>query len=225
MARKHARVPPNVHASFWPAKGSTWTWNAYSADGRRRVAQRSWNDPVTAQRKRFVEHRYDALGRRVLTRTQADSLCNVPEPECMSTMDRFVCDGDRLAHELRAKLPCCTHGWALEVEVTGGDFDGRIRDAHAGHMERPVLFWKDNGTAIVPHRKFRGMAVSGSDPTSGNPIVNMTWRGRDRGAYFGADTRVAPTIPTHWQGSLTDAQGDGTGQRYRRNRDFNRAAR
>jgi RHS repeat-associated protein len=214
----------NWNAPFWPSKGSTWTWNAYGADGRLRVSQRSWNDQVTAQRKHsFVEHRYDALGRRVLTRTQADSLCNLPEPECMSTMDRFVWDGDQLAHELRAKLPYFTHGWALEVEVTGGDFYGRIRYAHAGDMDRPVLFWKDNNTPIVPHWNFRGMAVSGSDPTSGNAIVNMTWPGRDRGAYFGADTRITPTIPTHWQGSLTDAQGDGTGQLYRRNRYFNPA--
>jgi RHS repeat-associated protein len=107
--------------------------------------------------------------------------------------------------------------------VTGGDFYGRIRYAHAGDMDRPVLFWKDNGTPIVPHWNFRGMAVAGSDPTSGNPLQNMSWPGRDRGAYFGADTRVTPTIPTHWQGSLTDAQGDGTGQLYRRNRYFNPA--
>jgi RHS repeat-associated protein len=139
----------------------------------------------------------------------------------MSTMDRFVWDGDQLAHELRAKLPYFTHGWGLEVEVTLGDFYGRIRYAHAGDMDRPVLIWKDLNTPFVPHWNFRGMAVAGSDPTSGNPLQNMSWPGRDRGAYFGADTRITPTIPTHWQGSLTDAQGDGTGQLYRRNRYFN----
>jgi RHS repeat-associated protein len=212
----------NWNAPFWPSKGTTWTWNAYGADERLRVAQRSWNDVVTGQRKHsFVEHRYDALGRRVLTRTQADSACTLPEPECMSTMDRFVWDGDQLLIELRAKMPYTTHGWSLEVEESGGNFYGKIRYAHADDMDRPVLFWQDNGTAIVPHWNFRGMAVWGSDPISGTPLQNMSWPGRDRGAYFGADTRITPTIPTHWQGSLTDGQGDGTGLLYRRNRYFN----
>jgi hypothetical protein len=59
----------------------------------------------------WEEYRYDALRRRVLTRTQRpNTICNVAN--CYSSITRFIWDGDQLALELRAPgAPAVTMPW------------------------------------------------------------------------------------------------------------------
>ena len=57
--------------------GREWDWNVYGADERLRVSQHSFLDstvaPEATLRTVFIENRYDALGRRVLTESRWDS--------------------------------------------------------------------------------------------------------------------------------------------------------
>jgi RHS repeat-associated protein len=73
---------------------------------------------------------------------------------------------------------------------------------------------------MVPHWSFRGLAIAGTMADGTAPPVGLTWPARDRGAFYGADTHIPPTIPTQWWGNLLDAGGDAAGFLYRRNRYF-----
>lgn len=100
-------------AKVWQSQRSEWRWQAYGADGKLRVSQRDFYDGAGGKRVAFSEYRYDALGRRILMRTQVDSGCNAGLPACMSPMERYVWDGDQVLYEFRAEVPYSTHGGLL----------------------------------------------------------------------------------------------------------------
>src|SRR5262249_29247614 len=121
------RIPAKFFTIDWGRviEGTTWTWNAYGADEKLHVAQRTeWIDP-DHQRTVFTEHRYDALGRRILTRTRMDQYCDpaAQENACTWAIDRTIWDGDQIlaelrnmaAHEVVLPLPdICVDGIDLE---------------------------------------------------------------------------------------------------------------
>jgi RHS repeat-associated protein len=91
-------------AGFVPrVAGNEWTFNAYSADEKLAVAQRTFMVTEAIPRTVFVEHRYDALGRRVLTRTRWDQYCepSTTSDDCLSTIDHTAWDGDQVLMEYR----------------------------------------------------------------------------------------------------------------------------
>lgn len=210
-------------------QGSSWSRSFYGPDEKLRVFQRTGME-ASGMRTTFVEHRYDALGRRVLTRTQRDSTCSSLPPACLSTIDRFVWDGDQLLAEHRLEAPPSTNGEALEVEssygtLSGGgstaNFLGRIRYTHGPGIDAPLVVWQ-SGEALVPHANINGGYEAGSTLTGS--MISMYWPSRDQTAYYAPDVRAPRTSPTHWVGSLMDAQADASGLMYRRNRYYDPAS-
>ena len=96
----------------------------YSADGRLRAADRrtatlgalpGGDVPITLD---FDDHRYDALGRRVLTRTQRECVITTPTFLCgVSTIRRTVWDGSQELVEIQQPGHTGTSGAALENDT------------------------------------------------------------------------------------------------------------
>jgi RHS repeat-associated protein len=80
--------------------------------------------PFTLYKTYFDEFRYDALGRRVMRRSRANSACD--SLNCYSMMQRFVYDGDQLLWEISRP------GWDtvsvanLEADTTQVPVDSRL---------------------------------------------------------------------------------------------------
>ena len=162
-------------APHWASVGTGrgWTWNAYDGAERLRVTQQSQFDS-TGLRTVFIERRYDALGRKVLTRTRHDLDC-IPVPSlgiCMPRVERTVWDGDQELVEFRNagvvaqvdSVPPCPDGTAiencptgtggstryvqdnagLETEYSGGNMAGAVRYTYAGGVDDPLALWKTN---------------------------------------------------------------------------------
>ncbi|MBY0491920.1 MAG: hypothetical protein K2R93_18915 [Gemmatimonadaceae bacterium] len=58
-------------------------------------------DSLPGARGVWEEYRYDALGRRVATRSVRDSFCPTSATECRSYIERTVWDGSQLLYEMR----------------------------------------------------------------------------------------------------------------------------
>ena len=205
-------------------EGSSWTRSYYDAENRLRVFQET-GYPSTAngfpRRTTFVEYRYDALGRRVLMRTQRDTSC--VQTSCssafdkLSVIDRFVWDGDQMLYEFRAAADYSTHGVALESEITAGTYTGSVHYMHAGGIDQPLALWRDGNSGFIPHLSWRGgfEAVSRIDGT--DPQIYMP--AADREPYLGADVRQSsPREENYWLGSLVTGKMDLSGLMYMRNR-------
>jgi RHS repeat-associated protein len=192
--------------------GREWTWNAYAADEKLRVSQRSFIDE-SGTRTVFSEYRYDALGRRVLARSRWDQYCHGGfAPKCQSTLDRVIWDGDQILTELRSDGRSTS-----EAELTfGNDFLGAVRYTHGADLDEPLAVWKTDVGGLVPHRSWRGTyeAGSGLDGSS----LNVNWPSRTRDLFFAPDVRLDTIQATHWLGSLLEGKSEPSGLMYMRNR-------
>ncbi|MBX3134187.1 MAG: RHS repeat-associated core domain-containing protein [Gemmatimonadaceae bacterium] len=212
-----------------PLEGSEYAFYAYDALQRLRVSQRSFDR--STGRHLQTEYRYDALGRRVLVRTRADvQTCpdsvSALSGNCLSTMDRFVWDGDELLYELRSAGHAGAGDATLESTTapSGAAFFGRVRYVHAEGIDDPVLVHKDGSAAFVPHRSGRGTYETGTYVGSGTEVTGYHWPQRYAGVYHAPDARVSPPTATSWQGSLLDGKTDPSGLQYMRNRYYNPAS-
>ena len=186
-----------------------WTWHAYGADERLRVSQRSVADAQTKTRTVFSDYRYDALGRRVAVRTRWDPYCQRAQPECLSTIERTIWDGDQVLMELRTPA-------GSEVEYTWGNFTGAVRYTHGSGIDEPLAVWKDEVGGLVPHRSWRGTYEAGTpiDQSSGN----VTWPAQTQDVFHAPDARFDPIQPSNWIGSIVEGKTDPSGLQYMRNR-------
>lgn len=218
----HATLP----AGGWgrAETGSAFARNFYDAANRLRLSQRTVDGTV---RHTQIDYRYDALGRRILMRTRMDSMavCNGAthlEPPCLSTMDRFVWDGDQLLVELRAPGGYNVAPAALETQVGTGAYFGQVRYLHAGGIDQPLSVRKGTGTAFVPHASGRGGFEAGTY-VNGTEMQDYHWPARVAGVTLGADARLTAPAPIGWFGSLLDNKTDANGQLYMRNRYYDPA--
>ena len=189
--------------------GDEWVWHAYGADEKLRVSQRSVEDPQTHTRTSFTDYRYDALGRRVAVRTRWDPFCQRAAPECLSTIERTIWDGDQILMQLRSPA-------GSETEVGSGNFQGAVRYTHGGGIDEPLAIWKDNVGGLVPHRSWRGTYEDGT-PIDQNSR-NVTWPARTQDVFHAPDVRLDPIQPSDWMGSIVDGKTDPSGLQYMRNR-------
>lgn len=178
------------------------TRNYYRADGRlAAVDKRSclfrWNGSQwvcdftdapggLSARGTFEQHRYDALGRRILTRTRQDSACG--STACDRSIRRYVWDGQRLLYEIRYPAGGGSGPPAATVERdTGAVFGpghgvapyGRVAYTHGtGGVDRPLGMIRmgyatttvggDSYEAylepflVVPHTSWRGRFDAGT---------------------------------------------------------------
>ena len=215
----------------------------YGADQKLRVYDRHINlgsgsdDSRPGQRGVFEEHRYDALGRRILTRSRRHTTCTVTDAECASYVQRTVWDGDQILWEIRAKGGNTLDASYFENDATTGTASdgyayGKIAYVHALGIDEPIGVIRMNmsgltdGTLLVPHLNWRGLyeggnVASGAQQStcagaSNCPIVNWP------GAVVSIDgARPDPQAATSWMGSLIAQGRDGSGLDYRRNRYYN----
>jgi RHS repeat-associated protein len=197
----------------------TVTNSYYSADHRLAVVQRNSDQAGTAPS--WEEYWYDALGRRVLTRSRHQiPTCYYPL-RCADFVERTVWDGDQLLAEQRSS-------W---LDVIGGgapDF-GTVRYVHLLGIDQPVAVLDSRFPARVLHYNWRGLAEA-SSWTDGSPAdvelggsTKIAWPA-GQGVYM----RRAPPpggspVPT-WIGSLPENGQTGAGQLYRRNRYYDPAS-
>jgi RHS repeat-associated protein len=229
------------------------TWNYYDAEDRLRVLDRriclysgagcSAQAGAGEETSTFEEHRYDALGRRVFSRTRQDLDCTA-SPGCDNTARRFVWNGDALLYEIRA-LGHTGAGSAMERDTglalpsDGGKITGRVAYTNGPGIDRPLNFIRMNFSAgwngpeaIYPHRNWRGQIdrLSFVDGTfqrcKGEPGPPATW-GATLQDCLGAATPAsslsmiyggADRIAATWIGGQLDNMRDASGKLYMRHR-------
>jgi RHS repeat-associated protein len=225
------------------AEGTLWdaSLQYYSADQKLRVIDRfiglggASDDSRPGQRGVFEEHRYDALGRRVLSRVRRGTACSGGDPECASYVQRTVWDGDQVLWEVRAKGADTLSASDFESDATyGGSTDGyaygRVSYIHGHGIDQPIGVTRSHLTGysdvvLIPHANWRGLYEAGSTSggalqasCAGSTCPDVDWPG----TFVAIDGgRPDPQAGQSWMGSLIAQGRDGSGLDYRRNRYYN----
>ncbi len=230
VSRPQLPLPPSGPPTFVPDTiGHSFQWLMHGMDNKLRYAQKTWYGAGMARRTVFTEYRYDALGRRVLARTRRDSSCVVgsngnTEWDCLSTMDRYVWDGDQLLFEYRVPGGNAVSEEGLQWTVGSGNFHGAVRYTHAGGIDEPLAVWGGGAQnyGVVPHLSWRGTFEAGSDILTGARLESGTppwiWPNAYKDINLAPELRAPIPDPTRWLGSLIEGQIDFNGLAYRRNR-------
>ena len=216
----HVRTWPNRDGEWiWSTTGASWEWSVYGADERLRVTQRS--DRESGLRTVFTEYRYDPLGRRILSRTRWNPTCvrtaTTPTPACLSTIQRYVWDGDQLLYELRADGSESQTADALESPTSSGSFLGSVRYLHAGDIDSPLAIYSNTLGWVVPHKSWRGVYEDASS-LAGASESQIAWPSRNVDAYSAPDQRRPVIQESTWLGTLTTERAEPSGLIYMRNR-------
>lgn len=204
--------------------GHQWTWSTYDADERPRVVQQhrvlsAPSYPLTLQH----EYVYDALGRRVVVRTRADSIaCSAfqitdPEP-CQQSITRTYWDSDQVFREDRQPGGWQSSAAALDYVGGGSAWYGSIRTVTAGAIDVPLIVWKGDAQALVLRRNWRGN-VAGATQVAGTTLsYTPTWPAAITDIRYAPDAQLGSIPANSWWGSLALDQRDASGLLYRRNR-------
>ena len=175
----------------------------------------------------WEEYWYDALGRRVMTRTRHDmAYCmQTPSMSCPGFVERTLWDGDQLIGEERTS--------GLDQVMGGAPYYGTVRYVHLVGMDAPVAILDSRfSDARVIHYNWRGLAEASSF-TDGSPAdcelgqggfcTRIAWNAGE-GVYFKRSTDPYAGMTPVWIGSLpANGKGDA-GLLYRRNRFFDPAS-
>ncbi|MGH7649885.1 MAG: RHS repeat-associated core domain-containing protein, partial [Gemmatimonadaceae bacterium] len=171
----------------------------------------------------FEEYRYDALGRRVLTRTLTDSVCATAP--CVNAIMQVVFDGAQIAAEIRAPataLDSVAVGDSRGIQLppppngAGAAFYGTVAYLNGPELDQPLEIQN-----IVPYRNWRGL-IDGGQCMSVCGIGNVTYPGASYEAYLSLIPSTQ-SAPTGWHGTLFDEGQDESGLMYRRNRYYDPA--
>jgi len=192
----------------------------------------------------FEDYRYDALGRRVLVRSRADTTCQY-QHVCRSTIQRTVWDGDQILYEIRYPGGDTVSASSLERDTVFVPADsapyGRVAYTHGLGIDQPLdairigysVYWP-GPVATMLHHNWRGLIdrasfengtsercikkTNGADSTEGIwTCVNPDPAANLRGAYFD-DAYAGSHAPLAWFGNIITLKRDATGQFYMRNR-------
>ena len=200
-------------ASFYGADDKLHVYQQYEQS-----AGSGWRGTGT-----YEEHRYDALGRRVLSRAREDDLDLCAE-DCVSTITRYVWDGDQLLHELKANGAHSLTQSALQHESSSGRHTGKVLYTHGGGLDQPLGVYREGyaneyGWAgiflVVPHVNWRGRFDAGTYPAGVAAGVDDRWPGEDDRVFHNGG---GSTGRGDWLGGLLNEQMDASGLMYRRNR-------
>ena len=204
------------------------TKNYYGADNRLVVVQR-YQVNAGARSGAWEEFRYDALGRRVLSRSRR--LQNVGDPTvvlcsggaCPAYVERTVWDGDQVLYELRTDGADNLSLAQLDLLVGVGTSLGKAGYVHAGGIDKPLVTMDGR----VPHYNWRGLAES-SSWTDGTPAdcalqapncTTIAWPASN-GIYLTpppSGSGGSGSTP-QWIGTVMADGAGSTGMLYRRNR-------
>jgi RHS repeat-associated protein len=206
--------------------GHSWNFNYYDGTERLRYAQRTtmnqndWNKTV------FSEYWYDALGRRIATRSRVDSIMcpstEVVSPlECQQEWLVTTWDGDQVLFESRQG-----GGWQQPDNAVGtypisATWYGDVRYTQTGAIDAPVVLWRNGEYPRVLHRNWRGTvagATFAAGPSVGSVDATTVWPAAVSDIWYDPDARQSAPAPNKWLGSLVTEGRDATGTLYRRNR-------
>jgi len=172
------------------------------------------------------EYWYDALGRRVLARTYADTAggCGNPPqtspwPEvCQQSTTRATWDGDFLLREARSPGAWNASAAALDQNVSDSEWYGSRRNMQAGAIDVPLAVWSGDGVGLVLVRNWRGNVAGVAGTVGGTLGYEPVWPAAQTDVRHAPDARTSPPEGNNWWGSLVADQKDATGLLYRRNR-------
>ena len=223
-----------------PARAASSGTRAYRSpptgkrDGRLAVVQR-YEHRGSREYGAWEEYRYDALGRRVLTRVRrpntgqplagTTALCTATAGDvCSSYTERVWWAGDAILQETRT-----ADGSANPTN------SGDVAYVHAPGVrgiDAPVAV-RMGGVVRVLSAEWRGLGETSLFPTgapadntiSGGPAITLAWPS-GRGAYFTPYLNAAPgSWASHtWAGSLVEHGAGAAGLLYRRNRYYDPAS-
>jgi RHS repeat-associated protein len=207
----------------------------YSADGKLMVQQTyqdSLNNNLVVMKRRgmYEEYWYDALGRRVLVRGRADSLCF--GTDCYSSIERFAWDGDQILYEIRHPgdddLSTASLNYSPRAAVSPGEQYGIVGYTHGGQTDRPLdvyrMNYEQNPVRFMPTTDYRGTMDAGRtmsstqfgcSPVWSEGCEEVDWPGEYQMTYRNESQYHRPY---DWFGSLVQDKKDGTGLMYMRNR-------
>jgi RHS repeat-associated protein len=217
---------------YWAMEAGT---SYYGADAKL-MAYQVYRDSLrfslgtrTVRRGMWEEYWYDALGRRVLVRRRggdATALC-FQSDYCLSSIERYVWDGDQILWELRA--PGGTYDPLDDTPPYGGDYKqfGRVGYTQGPGLDSPLdLARLDyNGTTrmVLPRKNWRGAYDAGTDTTG---TVLSEWDIQFPASYrdaFHSDPDEPFRDRREWFGSLIQDKADESGLIYMRNRYYDPA--
>jgi hypothetical protein len=197
----YAQIRPVTYAGVTaPAKLQELTWSFYGADDKLRVMDRrscvyggvygtgtfiirglidgapetSCLPPEWTDRPTWEEYRYDALGRRVLTRSgQTGWAC---ESRCVNGVTRTVWDGDQILAEIRAPIATAEQDTGRVPPVTLFDHGyGQVLYTHGPSLDHPLKVTRLSYDSvfpsplwITPHTNWQGSYDSGEVINSDN---------------------------------------------------------
>jgi RHS repeat-associated protein len=128
--------------------------------------------PPSASRPTFEEYRYDALGRRVLTRTDQTFACSA---NCIDGVTRTVWDGDQVLYEIRRPMASAETETGVVPDGTLHPHQyGRVGYTHGGGLDKPLAIYRmDYDTMfpaaqlLAPHTDARGAYEAGTHSVTG----------------------------------------------------------
>ena len=196
----------------------------------------------------YEEYRYDALGRRILVRSRADSSC-AAQHICESVIKRTVWDGDQVLYEIQYPGGDTIAVPLLERD-TGAVFTtqaphktqhyayGRVVYVNGAGVDQPLAVIRINYDSIWPgpvalfaHANWRGVFDVGSfdngastrckkKPDGTNDPLTCITPSWDgiRGGSYFQGPYDSYNGPTAWFGDVPQLGRDATGLMYRRNR-------
>jgi RHS repeat-associated protein len=171
------------------------------------------------------ETRYDALGRRVLVRTQHTPF-GAGGPSNVAAITRFIWDGDQLLAEFRAPGGPTDN---LDAPTATGRQFGEVVYVHGPGIDAPLGIYRkgfsssSGPTLIVPYTNWRGQYERGSflngdpecDPQNPQqPCIEVDWPAPKLRTNLDGQPRVLGD----WVGSLIPDQLGQSGLLFRRNR-------
>lgn len=146
--------------------------------------------PAASTRPTFEEYRYDALGRRVLTRTDQTFACG---SNCIDGVTRTVWDGSQVLYEIRRPIGDADSDTGV---VSSGTLHphqyGRVGYTHGGTLDRPLAIVRmDYDTLfpspqfVAPHANARGSYEAGTHASHGiaMPCVRLARQTADANGY------------------------------------------
>ncbi|MES2178598.1 MAG: RHS repeat-associated core domain-containing protein [Gemmatimonadota bacterium] len=190
----------------------------YGADEKLRVYSRVGTSTSRETRTVFEEYRYDALGRRVLVRSQADNAASGSDSLARSHIERFVWNGDQLLYEIRQQGHHSASDAQMESDARGdttasATYFGVVGYIHGGALDRPLALIR-NGQTIIPHAGFRGEYDAGSKASGVAAPTDIDWPGNELQTYSEESMHASQG----WAGSLIRDKRDESGLKYMRNR-------
>jgi len=233
------RVDEWAHHFTWSSgdNSQAYAWDYvsrsyYGADDKLRLFVRRGLESQRESASRQEEYWYDALGRRVLVRSMADSdSAGYHEAIAASTLTRMIWDGSNVLDEYQGMGRMGMSASVLEEDAFGQDSTINGTQHPYGHvayvvggLDTPLAFKRAVGPTahiIIPFYNYRGVADGGYTSTDSVADADILWPGNDRQTYWNLAQSLSGV---GWAGSLIASAQDESGLQFKRNRYYDPAS-